>query len=529
MADSIFGPISSAARRIKKAIAFLGSDKVILLWGQVGSGKTTIMNMLTGGSYMTARGGFSCTREIQQDGCKYHSYLVIDFPGTGAVEKQMDHLKAQITCLKSTSFNTVCLVCSMSDRYDDLIVQLTKHMNLFRRHRDNLVIILTKCDDYTKEQKSGAVNVINEYFKISRVICKDSSTDPKKLSEIIYHYAKRMPTIEEGKGVFDSLSFKSYVQDTEDIALADIREEIEAEFLKIYEKITQKCQEDDRSDQEFRWALFYFLEDTIARLCDTYANKIAPLLDDEFKLRAAVIVMENHLRAHSKPYKEMMVCELEIENTVYDSSPPVFRKCPCGLIWTRVTGCSSVVCGNRGLFQDIKVTYYKYNVEWAGDDLNISRSDVERRILPSRPAEYYGLTEEEKKMNLEREREGKALINPMGCGRKMRWEEMVDATEEVKQIIKRDGLDIELDIPVHDIVTRYAKDITKFTLRGTKDHPEISDETPLENECVICFEYTDRKNALFPCEHDQYCEEHIYNLKKCALCYKDVKGVIQLR
>ena len=45
--------------------------------------------------------------------------------------------------------------------------------------------------------------------------------------------------------------------------------------------------------------------------------------------------------------------------------------------------------------------------------------------------EFEGLTEEEKRMNMNRN--GKSLIQPQGCGRKLDWTQMEDVTEEVNK------------------------------------------------------------------------------------------------
>ena len=45
-----------------------------------------------------------------------------------------------------------------------------------------------------------------------------------------------------------------------------------------------------------------------------------------------------------------------------------------------------------------------------------------------------------------------------------------------------------------------------------------------ENECVICYEYTDRKQVLVPCGHRKYCSKCIHIIKECSICKaKNVK------
>lgn len=48
---------------------------------------------------------------------------------------------------------------------------------------------------------------------------------------------------------------------------------------------------------------------------------------------------------------------------------------------------------------------------------------------------------------------------------------------------------------------------------------------PLNNQCCICFSFTERKQFCIPCGHTQYCTSCIEGLQKCALCRESVEKI----
>jgi hypothetical protein len=89
-------------------------------------------------------------------------------------------------------------------------------------------------------------------------------------------------------------------------------------------------------------------------------------------------------------------------------------------------------CGRRTKLRDIFSGRFKnYVVKFIQGSFKI---DTLRNVSDTNvgeDTEFEGLTEEEKRMNMNRN--GKSLIQPQGCGRNLDWTQMEDVTEEVNK------------------------------------------------------------------------------------------------
>jgi hypothetical protein len=61
---------------------------------------------------------------------------------------------------------------------------------------------------------------------------------------------------------------------------------------------------------------------------------------------------------------------------------------------------------------------------------------------------------------------------------------------------------------------------------------KLSDEEDVneENQCVICFKFTDKTKVLIPCGHAKYCETCIQKIKNdnCPLCNSKIHFVVKI-
>jgi len=243
------------------------------------------------------------------------------------------------------------------------------------------VVILTHCEPpVTKEAVGMAQFYCESKYGIFDQFCKNNDTSGQKLSGWLYSLIKKFPLVKAGSSRFETDALHSMVADAPvDNKILDSRTKRTVAFKNIYS------------------------------------------------------ALENSLMPFFSTFKVLVENQIVVDRTVYSNSGPSYRQCPCGLIWFRVFGCDGIICGRRS--QNSKdwsnSTFYDFTIEWENSELSWKKAPKEAVSQTwDTTTEFVGLRDEEKKANLQRSDAGKALIEPVGCGRSLSWKEMKDVTKE---------------------------------------------------------------------------------------------------
>jgi len=448
----------------------------VILFGPVGVGKTSILNLITGNNFETREVGSSCTQQFQFGQSAYHQFNLIDMPGTDSCENKVKHVKIQQTTLRENSFAVVCVVCEWATRFDDYVTKLTKIKRLFRYHLPNIIVILTKCDKATDPRHiDAAILKIKNIFngKID-VITKDINTQGEILSEQIYSCVEKRTPIAVGRGeaILESKHFRNLINDTcSDVRILDNRQAYINMFCLIYDEAYRIFNE--TKDRELKRALYFALVQEKDRIMDEYAADIAPFVWDTWDLSEELYIFQNNLNRKFNIFHNLVMQEIEIERNTYHMNfmAPKFKKCVCGLIWFRPEGCSRVTCGRRGRKKDYSnKKFYDYRIEWQDNKFHIEKiigPEIEKEYGTKK--KFVGLTNEEKELNKIRIAQGKCPIRPLGCGRVMFWYLMLDVTSQVMEILKEFNFDTSSK--TEEIVKKHESELASVT-----DDSEISTE-----------------------------------------------------
>ena len=183
------------------------------------------------------------------------------------------------------------------------------------------------------------------------------------------------------------------------------------------------------------------LENYKEELCKKKINGKEMEMDDVI---AEVLMFSNKIYNEFEDFKKKIESQIEIKINNYNGEYNKFKKCPhCGLIWFKVKGCDSVQCGKRTRIRDLCFGRFKnYIVSYINKIISIVTRDSQYTQYEN-DCEFYGLTEQEKNINIEREKEGKKKIQPLGCGASLNWCTMEDCSEEMIKKLKDISLDNE--------------------------------------------------------------------------------------
>ena len=402
------------------------SSNNIILFGSVGCGKTTLINKLS------KNDGFSCTRDVQYCSTSDGS-IIIDFPGLNAAEEIVKHLKIQSSTLSVIPAKMICLVTKLTTRYDDIVKDLHQMVRIFESNRDNLAVIVTFCEDLILQQEAEIQKIIETKMKINpqNIIFSSNKMSSEMLLDKINNIKSKMTNIE--KIEFKDIDLLNIVGNDGDINVIEERDKFLNEFKNSLEKFKEKFNKAE--DNSLKFALYFAFVDYKEELLERFSEIVQKKVKDTDTAIVEIVSFKNEIFSDFNGFTKLVQSNLKAETANFDNKEENnrYKKCPhCGTIWFKVKGCNSMNCGRRTKLRDIFSGRFKnYVVKFIQGSFKIDTLSNVSDTNVGEDNEFEGLTEEEKRMNMNRN--GKSLIQPQGCGRNLDWTQMEDVTEEVNK------------------------------------------------------------------------------------------------
>jgi GTP-binding protein EngB required for normal cell division len=423
------------------------SENNIILFGEVGTGKTTIINKLCEVNLLTKGGGYSCTRDVQFATTKDNN-LIIDFPGLSAAEEVVRHLKIQKSTLSVIPVRIICFIIKY-DRYDLIQKKAVQMLKIFFEHKDNICIIITFSEKANETHKSEIQFLFKTKFKIENknVIFSSQSTTSSEL-------LNKLNIIKNSVQNIDSIKFSERhlinSAGVEGVAMEIIEER--EKYLNKYSKAVELFRNEftKATDYSLKFALYYSFRDYKDNLIDSFSELVKKTVTDTDSAIVEIITFNNELYDPFNKITERFEKEMKIESVTFNGgNDNRYKKCPnCGRIWFKIKGCNSMRCGNRTKRKDIFFGMFKtYLVKFTGEIFNITTLQ-ENKTDEGIDSAFFGPTEEEN--NLNKSRGSKHLISPEGCGSSLNWATIEDVTDKVLEELKKTYSDNTYDLKMKE-------------------------------------------------------------------------------
>jgi GTPase SAR1 family protein len=412
--------------------AIKNSENNIVLLGEVGSGKTTIINKLAHSDFETGNDCKSVTSEVQIVSSTDHRNIIFDFPGFKVMDDFIPIFEVQYRTLKNIPIKTICFVVERRDRLDLIADSLISLKETFDEYIDNIIVIITKTESYDENKKNEVRKYIEDKTEFDKVIFTDRKTKGWELLDKINALKIGMKNLE---GINPkSREFIKHFKNATENNMKKARREFVKEFddaLEIFQDEFDK----PATDKALKRALYFSFRDFKNNLIEKYyevAKKEQVISDSVIE---HVLSFSNQIFHKFEDFRIKTEREIEVNLTNYNGETNRFKKCPhCGLIWFKIVGCNGKVkCGNRDKIRDKFYGIFKdYIVKYENKNLEIQKIDVNQQDK-YKGTEFTGLTNEETNKNIILQNEGKTLIRPLGCGNWITWKEMEDVTEQVNE------------------------------------------------------------------------------------------------
>ena len=266
------------------------SSNNIILFGEVGSGKTTIINKLCNKKFETKESGYSCTKNIQYAYIPDGS-IIIDFPGLNAAEDIIKHLTIQKFILSIIPVKMICLVIKSDTRFDNILKITFQMIKIFYENRANLILILTFTERYTDKEKNEIKFQLNKRLNINEnvVIFNNKNIEPSVLLQQICNLKNNLFNINSL-----NINEKKLLNSDLDEAMLELKELKLKEFKYFISILKQKLDIYQYSN-EIKYALFLTFKYYINNLIEVFKEELEKKIQDIDTINAEIIIFSNEL------------------------------------------------------------------------------------------------------------------------------------------------------------------------------------------------------------------------------------------
>ncbi|XP_068698377.1 uncharacterized protein [Montipora foliosa] len=422
-----------------------GSPYVVLL-GDVGTGKSTLVEKLTGekGRSSDTVESFTSTYNVfwVLDG----SFLVADTPGSNALKNKFDHNVDIAGALNFKPVSRIFIVVKAETRIDNVVDNSRKYADRFIDLPMDVVGVLVTHMDMVDWTEKDFTPRIKDELGIDSVVFSWVTTDHDTLKKNILKTCNKHYNLT----VNDDNFFKLFkIHNNHRKILKSTSDEVKkfSEKKRAFDEERRNFSEKDSVDLAFEFQAYMTHEIVEAQKRMSETNNFTFEGDGAANEAGHVANMVNQLR--------VVLHDIRTECLGYQSEHGVseLRKCPhCGLIWTKVEGCEGdTTCGNRPKnVNDFRDPAYAelgtFSFRWL-DNGRLRITKVSNKTVKSERSSQLHL----------------------GCGKSVNWKEMatVAVPSEFSETVKVGTSDIK-SLPPVPAATNFQKKLSVKIDAATK-------------------------------------------------------------
>lgn len=396
----------------------------IVLLGDVGTGKSTIVEKLTGKKGRSSDANESFTKTSRAFWVRDGSLIVSDTPGSNALKDKLDHNIWIAGALNYRPVSRIFIVVKAETRIDNVVDNVRKYADRFLELPMDVVgVLVTHMDmvDWTEEDFTSR---IEDELGIDTVVFSRINTKGDTLLQNI----RKTCTKEYNLTVNSENFFKLFkIHNNHRKILQSTSDEVEkfSEKKKAFDEARKGFIGKDLVDLVFEFQAYMTDEIVQAQMRMSEKNNFTFHGDGAANEAGHVANMVNQLR--------MVLYDIRTECLGYQSEHGVseLRRCPyCSTIWTKVEGCEGdTTCGNRpSTVNDFRDSAYAvlgtFSFRWLSNgkcEISKSGGKTVKSVRPS-------------------------SSSSIGCGKSINWKQMPTVTvpSEFSETVKVGTSDIKV-------------------------------------------------------------------------------------
>ncbi|XP_063727498.1 uncharacterized protein LOC134855045 [Symsagittifera roscoffensis] len=384
-------------------------NKYIVLMGDVGSGKSTILEQLTGAENRSSASSKSYTRATAVISTKDGSLVVADTPGSNPIDDPFQHNLHIMHAINFMPVNCILNVVKADQRTDNVISKIIQYSSRFIPEDlppELLGVCITHMDQVTWNNQE-CLDLLKRKAGIRSAVFCGLNTSKTDLRESIMRQIKRKPA--RNINIDKKLFLKIFdIADGNIKIMRDTRNELKhlQKITEVFYEEREKFAEEDQVDLIFEFQAWVLEKITDAQVRVSNSNNFTFLGPTSASEAGHIANMTNQMRK--------IIAGIRVEASKYykdvDSN---FRKCPhCSLVWQKIEGCDgSTECGARpstDLAHDLRraadeMATFSFCYDYSEYRFQVTKSDTKKQLN----VKSY-------------DNSGKGI----GCGKRVKWSKM---------------------------------------------------------------------------------------------------------
>ena len=420
---------------VQKLLNYLNPTYVVLL-GDVGTGKSTLLEKLTEQRGKSSQANESFTRSSEVFWAPDGRLIVADTPGSNALKDTLEHNVQIAGALNYRPVSRIFIVVKAETRIDSVVDNVRKYADRFLELPMDVVgVLVTHMDTVDWTEKDFAPRIEHD-LRIDSVVFSSMTTNRETLQNNIL----KTCTERHNLTVDDANFFKLFkIHNHHRKILKSTSDEVKrfSDKKRDFDEERKAFSGKDLVDLVFEFQAYMTDEIVEAQKRMSKTNNFTFEGDGAANEAGHIANMVNQLR--------MVLYDIRTECLGYQSEHGVseLRKCPhCGIIWTKVEGCEgATTCGNRpSNVNDVRDPAYAelgtFMFRWR-DDGRLSITKVSRKTVKSQ----------------------RSSRPQFGCGKSINWKEMatVAVPSEFSETVKVGTSDIKVLPPT---TTNFQKELS---------------------------------------------------------------------
>jgi len=322
------------------------ASRYVVLYGDAGVGKSTIVEKLTGAKGLSSDSNRSFTRVSKAFDAFDNQLEICDTPGINSLKDRFSQNIHVAHALNDRPVSSILIIVKASQRMEAVVEKVSQLTFRFLPEDlpEDLVSVCVTHMDEVKWDKDLLVQTLEEHTGITRAITSELNTRGRDLQADILKVCVKNPV---SMNIDSDLFLKLFdFSNSHGKVMRDVRRETNKFKLRKKQFFEIRAQdhwsENEKRDMTFEFQTWMLEEIALAQ------KRVSEKNHFDFD-GAEVEYQAGHIANMTTQLKKILL-DVRIDAMKYHKAlDSGFRKCPhCNEIWAKVEGCDgSTTCGNR--------------------------------------------------------------------------------------------------------------------------------------------------------------------------------------